>query len=91
MNEAICKCPTCKEPIDICPYCRDYKPQSNKLCQECFDLFQAEGEALDAHFRNLVKDLNDKFNLLKQPETIMEKLEDLKGRFEKNIEQLGDL
>lgn len=61
MNE-ICQCPTCKEPIDTCPHCKGYKPNTNKFCRDCFQLYQKDLDTLHSQFTALKEALDERYN-----------------------------
>ena len=65
MSEAICMCSVCKEEIDLCPYCRDYKPVNNKFCRECFALWSSEKEAANQRHLKEMEEIDDAYNFKK--------------------------
>jgi hypothetical protein len=81
MNEPLCKCSVCKEPLDLCPHCRDYKPASNKLCHDCYkDFMQKYNEIQDSHIEK-IKQLEESYCVNENLYELKKKLTELKEKW----------
>lgn len=76
MSEENEKCPHCGTDIDFCPHCKAIKPSDSKFCDDCFEMWKNEREAVQEMAKVHLDHIDEKYNYEGDYERYKRKIEE---------------